>query len=183
MFTNENNCDYFNELICRIREDKEKGMEEFYNTYIKLIKSVAMSVCEDEYLADVTCNTVLIKVWKNIYNNDLYIRSPIGWLCKITKNASKDLLRANKKSRKNIVIDENLFASKDQMQEIIDYDEFTNHISHLKENEKIVVIKKVIGQEGFKEIAKFDHKPTSTVSTIYYRAIGKVKEKLEKTKK
>ena len=45
MFTNENNCDYFNELICRIREDKEKGMEEFYNTYIKLTDQVGRYEC------------------------------------------------------------------------------------------------------------------------------------------
>ena len=66
---------------------------------------------------------------------------------------------------------------------LIDDISFYEKIEHLIEEEQDILTKRFVSGFTFKEIAEEDNKPTSTISSIYYRALEKVKNKLEKNKK
>ena len=94
----------------------------------------------------------------------------------ITSNFAKSLL----KKRCYVPLEETVADEKDGIQEFIDRDSFYFMIKDLSETERQVITHKFASRLTFEDIGKMLGKSTSTVSSIFYRAIEKIKEKTEK---
>ncbi len=165
-------------VLQRISQDPQNALKEFYEKYGKLIKCTARSFCKNDLVANEIVNEVLVKIWRKSDTSD-EITNPAGWIYVITLNCAKSLLR----KRRYVPLKETVADEKDGIQEFIDKDSFYFMIEDLSEVEQQIIIHKYISGLTFEEIGEALGKPTSTISSIYYRSIEKIKEKVEKFSK
>lgn len=168
----------FKKIIQEIRADPEKGLRRFYETYGEIINTTAYVVCGSTDKVNEVINDVLIKIWKRSEKIE-DITNPEGWIYVITLNTAKDTLR----ERKLFPLNENILANDNEIQEIIDEHSFYWMINDLSEIEQAVMIQKFVMVYTFQEIAEELAKPLTTIMSIYYRALGKIKQKIEEKNK
>ncbi len=165
----------FNNLIKEIADGKQDALDKFYSAYVKLIYAVAVSVSKSEFLADEIVNDVLIKIWQTAPKL-VTIENPIGWVYVVTANCAKDKL--NKERQFNELFD---IAQDDiNIENFLIKDTFLSYISPLNKEEQQIMILKFVQDLSFKTIAKVIGKPVSTVSSLYYRSIDKLKQTIKK---
>lgn len=165
-------------LLKRIRKDPQGGLKEFYEKYGKLITCTARLYSRNDFVANEIVNEVLIKIWRNSDTFD-EITNPEGWLYVITINCAKSLLR----KRRYVPLNETMADEKDGIQELIDTDSFYFMIKDLSETEQQIIIHRCISRFTFEEIGDMLDKSTSTISSTFYRAMEKIKEKMKKFSK
>ena len=165
-------------LLRRIRKDPQGGLKEFYEKYGKLIKYTARLFCRTDVLVDEIVNDVLMKIWRS---SDTFgeIDNPEGWLYVVTANRAKSSLR----EQRYVPLEEEIADERDGIQEFIDMDSFYFMIGELSEIEQQIIINKCVFKYTFEDIGEMLNKSTSTVSSIFYRSLDKIKEKLEKFSK
>ncbi len=76
-------------------------------------------------------------------------------------------------------LDENIVADEDKIQEVLDKDSFYWMIKDLSEIEQTIMIHKFVSQHTFQEIADELGKPLTTITSIYYRALDKIRKAVE----
>lgn len=159
---------YFNRLIGKIAVKDEKALEALYDIYGKLIYVTAMTVTKSTFKADEIVDDVLVKIWKNA-DKLPKIKNPEGWLYSITVNCAKDKIKCEKQYVELFDLQEDGSVG--------DYpeDDFYNKISTLDETEQEIMILKFVDDLTFKKIAKAMGKPLSTITSVYYRALEKLK--------
>ena len=160
----------FNILLKKISQDEKQALDDFYTEYGKLIYSIAMSVSKSPYLADEIVNDVLTKIWlssKSLKNID----RPIGWLYTVAKHCAIDRVKKEKQTYE--IFD--MPQDDRNIDELVTADSFYFYISRLSEEEQQIFILHFIQNLPFKMIAKEISRPLSTVTSIYYRAIEKVR--------
>jgi len=164
----------FSEILQEIKINPEQGLKKFYQNYGKIIRITAKSVCPSPDIADGVINGVLIKVWRFSASHKT-VDNPNGWVYTVTLNTAKDAL----KEKRFNYLSEDYADPKDSISELIGEDYFAYMISLLSEEERRLMIAKFIEKLTFKEIAKDFNKNINTVSTIYYRALEKIRKELE----
>ena len=159
---------YFNRLIGKIAVKDEKALEALYDIYGKLIYVTAMTVTKSTFKADEIVDDVLVKIWKNADKLPM-IKNPEGWLYSMTVNCAKDKIKCEKQYVELFDLQEDGSVG--------DYpeDDFYNKISTLDETEQEIMILKFVDDLTFKKIAKAMGKPLSTITSVYYRALEKLK--------
>ncbi len=164
----------FAKIIRLIKRDAQKGLELFYNEYGKRIYLTAKYMgCSDEK-AKIVVNTVLIKIWQKI-DKIKGIENPMAWISAVAKNCAKDELN----EPWHLELKEEICEAKDDFQKIIDKDGFEYLLIPLKDEEKDLFILKFIVGCTFQDIADGFEKPLPTVTTIFYRALEKIKKFLK----
>ena len=161
----------FNKLMKLIRCNPEKGLRQFYESYSKILIVTARVVCRSADKANEVVNDVLVKIWK-LASTVGEVDNPEGWIYIVTLNTAKDALR----KRYDLPISENIVTPEDKIQEIIDKNSFDWLIKDLSEDEKEIMIKKFVLLYRFQEIADEMGKPLTTITSIYYRALEKIKK-------
>ena len=164
----------FRKLMKEIRRDPEKGLRRFYEVYAKIIHTTAQVICRSSDKVNEVVNDVLVKIWK-LAETIGDVDNPEGWVYVITANTAKDSLR----ERNLFPLDENVVASEDQIQEVLDKHSFYWMIKDLSEIEQTVMIHKFVSLYTFQEIADELEKPLTTITSIYYRALEKIKKNVE----
>lgn len=164
----KNTMKYFNRLIGKIAVKDEKALEALYDIYGKLIYVTAMTVTKSTFKADEIVDDVLVKIWKNA-DKLPKIKNPEGWLYSMTVNCAKDKIKCEKQYVELFDLQEDGSVG--------DYpeDDFYNKISTLNETEQEIMILKFVDDLTFKKIAKAMGKPLSTITSVYYRALEKLK--------
>ena len=164
----KNTMKYFNRLLGKIAVKDEKALEALYDIYGKLIYVTAMTVTKSTFKADEIVDDVLVKIWKNA-DKLPKIKNPEGWLYSITVNCAKDKIKCEKQYVELFDLQEDGSVG--------DYpeDDFYNKISTLDETEQEIMILKFVDDLTFKKIAKAMGKPLSTITSVYYRALEKLK--------
>ena len=150
-------------------------MHKFYVLYAKIIQTTALAICHSSDRANSVVNDVLVKIWKIADKID-NVDNPEGWIFTITANTAKDAMR----ERSFVPLEENVVSDKDHIQDVIDKESFYWMIKDLSETEQTVIIEKFISCCTFQEISDNLNKPLTTVTSIYYRALEKIKAVLEK---
>ena len=127
-----------------------------------------MTVTKSTFKADEIVDDVLVKIWKNA-DKLPKIKNPEGWLYSITVNCAKDKIKCEKQYVELFDLQEDGSVG--------DYpeDDFYNKISTLDETEQEIMILKFVDDLTFKKIAKAMGKPLSTITSVYYRALEKLK--------
>ena len=149
------------------------GLKVFYKTYGKLIYTVATLFCKQKSDVDDVVNDVLLKVWKFSFKEEV-VDNPEGWLYTITKNCARD---TNKKVIDYVNLESEEIATTCEL--YCSNGGFYQLIDRLSEEEQYVLTLKFVSKYSFKEIAQILGKQISTVSSIYYRAIEKIKNDLK----
>lgn len=165
----------FNKLMKGIRRNPEKGLRQFYDVYAKIITTTAKVICRSTDKTNEIVNDVLVKIWK-LAETVGEVDNPEGWVYIITANTAKDAIR----ERYVFPLDENIVSDDDQIQEIIDRHSFYLMIKDLAEIEQTVMIHKFVSLYTFQEIADELGKPLTTITSIYYRALEKIKKSVER---
>lgn len=171
----KNEVSKFYQIIKKIAKGKKGGFEEFYELYGKFIFSAAYSICRASDKAEEVVDKVLVKIWK-LSESLEGIKNPEGWLYVLSVNCAKDLLRETAW----IPLREEFPDRRDRIQELIEEDAFYTLIEFLSEEEQEIIIEKIMQRLTFEEIAQETKKPLGTVTVTYYRALKKIKEKIEK---
>lgn len=181
MFTKDNTSDstlFFNKLLRKIRKDPESGLDELYHIYGRLIYRIAKNICGKHDKAEEVVDLVLIKIQRFAQKRQK-VTNPNGFIYIVTVNCTRD----NVKEKKEVCLNEAISVGEDNIQKFIDRDAFESHISFLPEYERSIMIRKFNSEETFQEMADVDGKPLSTITTIYYRCLKKIKQNMEKNKK
>lgn len=155
-----------------IRRDGKAGLAAFYERYKNMILRTALSVCRSLAVAEDVLDDVLIKVWKTAENSKTK-RPTEGWLYVITVNFAK---RRIKRYDKAVSLSEMIPDEDDSIEKMIARDAFLSMLEGLSDNEKRIVIGKFSLGQTFKELSEEMNRPTSTVSTMYYRALEKIEK-------
>lgn len=168
----EDNNKRFKQYIKEIAARNVAGLEKFDKSYSKLIKSVAYNVTQSLFIADEIVNDILLLVWQ-IAHTMFEIKNPIGWLIKVTSNRAKDVIKNKKTSVElfDIPYEEKGIAK------IESDDAFYRRLDGLSEFETAIFVLKFIHEYPFDSIAKILDRPQSSVSSAYYRAIERMREK------
>lgn len=162
----------FNKLLKKISCGDEAAFKEFYEYYGKFIFAHAWSITNSLSFADEITNDVLLKVWTASQKGS-EVRNPVGWIYTITFNCAIDKVKQEKQFSEIYDI-----PCDDTNLELIDStDAFYKTIAPLKENEKKILIFRMIEDLSFKAIAKIMKMPATSVSAVFYRAINKIKTK------
>ncbi len=165
----------FSLIIEKIKENPHDGVKLLYDEYGRLIKLTAKSVCKSESDADEVVNDILVKIW-SIAHEIRNVANPRGWIYVITVNCARDKLR---RKRDVQFLAEILPESDSFVNRIYEEYAFYQIIDCLKGQEKEVIINKVLCKFTFKEIAEMSHIPISSVSSLFYRGLEKLRLKLQ----
>ena len=172
-YTNTNDKKKFNKLLQKIANKDKYAWEEFYKAYGRMIILVAKLIVHKPDLVDEVKNDVLYKVWQFSLKKQ-YLDKPICWLYIVITNCAKDKL---KESEIYSELYESIAIAK-SVEPIEDNDEFIRRIKFLSEDEQRILILKFTNGLTFKEIASELNSSTSTISSVYYRALEKIKKNL-----
>jgi len=174
----------FKKLMKRIRRDPENGLRSFYEKYAKIITVAARIICKSEHRTNEVVSEVLIKIWK-FAQKPSDIESPESWVYVVTANTAKDIMRRHFSVCAHsavggdcvLSLDEKIISEGNEIQEVIDDHSFYWSIKDLSETEQTVMIYKFVLLYTFQEIADEMNKPLSSVTSIYYRALDKIRDK------
>ncbi len=168
----------FETIFETTRCDEETGVQLFHKKYAKAIYSISFSICRCSYTAENVVDDVEARFLRETYLNRK-ISKPFGWLYKVTKNITLDEMRRNRPKRNVPMLIEPV-SSENGVQDFIEQELFQWHLRNLSKKEQEYVVRKVLLDETFQEIATDKHLPISSVSSTYYRALDKIKANFEK---
>lgn len=178
----ENSKIRFRKIIDRIRKQEKGGLEEFYELYGEMIKRKAMSILHRSDKADDVQDEILTKIWNislhkpgKLYN----VANPESWLCSAAKNCAINILR----KKEFVPLSDFIPSERDYFHEFEDEDSFESRLKILSPTGQ-QIFKYRFGQEyRFDEIAEMMGRPLSTITSIYYRGIEKLRKREESLRK
>lgn len=159
------------ELFYNVRD--AKTFEKLYSKYNNLVYGIAFSILKNRPDAEDVMQLVFAKIYST-EKEKMPTKKQASWLYTLTKNEAISLLR---KKKKYIDI-ESLYEIHDdnnELEKIIDKEEYTRLIENLSPKEKEIVSLKIISNLSFEEIAKLIKEPTGTVKWRYYKAVHTLK--------
>ena len=165
-------------MLIKIKEDSNQGLKEFHSEYGKFVYGIARSFRNPAITDKEVFQEVMWKVWQLAVQPRI-MDNPKGWIYTVTVNAIKSIFR----KREFYPLKEDVVATKDEIEEFIEKDTLEYMLQGLSEQEKYIVTQKAIDKTTFSEIAQTMRKPIGSISSIYYRSVDKIKEKLEKNEK
>ena len=161
------------ELFIEIKYGNKIAFEKLYNNYNKLIYNIAYSILKNKQDAEDIVQIVFEKLYL-IDKEKLPNRNESSWLYSITKNETINYLKRNKN---NIDLDSiyNIEDDNNEINKIIDQDNYNRLISKLNNKEKEIISLKIISNLSFEEIGKLLKEPTGTIKWRYYKAVNTLK--------
>ena len=161
------------QIFQKIISDDEMAVEELYKNYKELIINISFSIVKNRDLSEEIAQMVFMKIIK-MDKSKLPTSNESSWIYTVTKNETIEYLR---KQHNEIDIDDiyDIPNLKNEIDEIIDIDNFNTIIKCLDEEEKEIVSLKIISNFTFKEIAEILEIPIGTVQWKYYKAVHTLK--------
>lgn len=161
------------QIFQKIILGNETAIEELYKKYKELVINIAFSIVKNRDLSEEIAQIVFMKIIK-LDKSKLPIANESSWIYTVTKNETIEYLR---KQHNEIDIDDiyDIPNLKNEIDEIIDIDNFNTIIKCLDEKEKEIVSLKIISNFTFKEIAEILKIPIGTVQWKYYKAVHTLK--------
>lgn len=163
----------FNALLKRIAAKERGALEEFYNLYGKFIFISVKTVTGTLHIVDEIVDDVLVKLWNGAGGMSA-VANPLGWLYTVAVNCAKDRLRtaAMYEDIYDIAVEDSGIA------DVENGDSFHSLLAPLDEDERAIIILHIAEGLPFKDIAAELLRPLSSVTSAYYRALEKIKNKM-----
>lgn len=160
--------------IEKLKNKDEEAFEYIYMKTKRAVYSVVFAIAKNHMAAEDIMQEVYMKMLSSIHqykaNTNFF-----NWLLQIAHHHAIDQYRKNKHQFNVDVNDFNqLLVSREIKPD--EEDLFMQMIERLDEDERIVVILKVVEELKHLEIAKILGKPLGTVLWIYQKAMRKLKE-------
>lgn len=163
------------ELFIELKNDNKMVFEKLYNKYNKLVYGIAFSILKNKEDSEDVVQNVMSKLY-NLDKSKLPISKEASWLYTVTKNEAISIIR--KKDKEINLEDIYEIDNNNEIENIIDKENFNKLISNLNEKEKEIISLKVISNLSFKEIEKLIGEPINTIKWRYYNSIYKLKQLL-----
>lgn len=165
--------DKYHDYIEALRNKDEEAFAYIYNDTKNSVYAMIISVIKDRSLAEDVMQDTYIKMISSI-NSYKYSMNFRNWLLTIAKNTAIDYYR---KRKHDVIIDvgedEYLLGHTDSNNlSKLQSDEL---LSILTDEERQIVLLRIVDDIKHKDIAKIVNKPLGTVLWIYNKAIKKMK--------
>lgn len=159
-------------LIKELKQNSAKAFKQVYHQYYKLVYFNAYSILNNSEDAEDVMQNTFIKLMKNIeaINDDSNLKQ---LLSKMSKNEAIDLYR--KKVNRKEVYDESLMNSLKSNDNKNDFDLIITLNNLLEKSEAEIVVKKIVYDYSFKEIALEANNSIGIIQAKYYKALEKLK--------
>lgn len=156
------------------RGDRD-ALRSLYRAVAPTVYAYALSILQNQYDAEDVLHDCFLTVQSSAgsYGDQ---GKPMAWLMVVTRNLCMRQLRDRKRSRP--LEDADLFGS--VQPDLMDRVVVESYMSILSEEERQIVILRVLAELRYREIAEHTGSNTSTVRTKYRRAIQKLKASLRK---
>lgn len=163
----------FDRLIGRMAQGETDAVRAFFDRYGRLLYAAALSLTHSPPLAEEAADGVLVRLWRDA-GRIPKIRRPLSWLYTIARNQAKNVLRGERKAAplSESACEETGFARVEAE------DGFHSYIACLGERERRIMIFRFVEGLSFREIAEEMKLPLNTVSSMYYRALEKIRKKI-----
>lgn len=163
-------------IVARVKGGDEKTIEKVYNAYYKPVKFVAYGILHSNEDAEEVTQDTFIKAFKKIDSFDTQCKF-YNWITAIAKNTAIDRLRRKMNNEIEYLDNIEQVANDDDKSVFGELDAQMQQI--LTDEEYKIVTCKVYFEFKLKDIAKILDMTLGTVSTKYYRALGKLKKNLK----
>lgn len=161
-------------LFTELKSSTDKvAFETLYAKYNKLVYRIAFTILKNKEDSEDIVQAVFSKIY-TLSKDKLPLDNIPTWIYSVTKNESISLFR----KRKNTVDIDSVYEIADtdnEINNIIDQDNYNRLISRLNNKEKEIVSLKVLTNLSFDEIAKLLNEPAGTVKWRYYKSIHTIK--------
>lgn len=161
-------------LFTELKSSNNKvAFETLYAKYNKLVYRIAFTILKNKEDSEDIVQVVFSKIY-TLSKDKLPIDNVLTWIYSVTKNEAISLFR----KRKNTVDIDSVYEIADtdnEINNIINQDNYNRLISRLNNKEKEIVSLKVLTNLSFDEIAKLLNEPTGTVKWRYYKSIHTLK--------
>ena len=167
------NKEEIHEIFSGLRNKNQNAYNKLYEKYYSLVEGITFSILKNKENAEDVTQEVFTKIY-NMNPEKLPTECESSWLFTVSKNECYMFLR---KTRPNINIDEiyEIPCKSNDLEEIVDIDYYNSLISHLNEQEKLIVSLKVLSNFTFKKISQIMNIPIGTVQWKYYKAVNSLK--------
>ncbi len=160
--------------IEKLKEHNDEAFDYIYQMTKKGVYAVIFSIVRDYDETEDIMQDVYMKMIRSLHqyqpNTNFY-----NWLLQIARHSAIDYYRRKSKETTYQAEDyDQTFQSK--IPDPAETDAFESMMQILDEEERMVVLLKVIDQMKHREIAKLMNKPIGTILWIYQKAMKKLKE-------
>ncbi len=163
-----------NELFLELKSvNKDIAFQKLYTQYNKLIYGIAFSIVKNKEDAEDVVQIFFSKLY-TLEKEKLPSKNTASWIYTVTKNEAISLLR-KKKNHFNLEAIYEIEDKDNEINNIIDKEEFNKLISKLDDKEKEIISLKIISGLSFEQIAKLLNKPTGTIKWKYYKGVHTLK--------
>jgi RNA polymerase sigma factor (sigma-70 family) len=159
------------ELFNNVRD--AKTFEKLYSKYNNLVYGIAFSILKNRPDSEDVMQIVFAKIYST-KKEKMPTKKQASWLYTLTKNEAISLLRKKKK----YVDIENVYeipSDNNEIEKVIDKEEYTRLMEKLSAKEREIVSLKIISNLSFEQIAKLLNEPTGTVKWRYYKSVHTLK--------
>ena len=163
-------------IFVNIKEENEKGLEELYSKYHKMVYGIAFSIVKNKEDAEDIMQIVFTKI-QELDKMKLPSDKEMTWLYTLTKNEALNYL---KKKKGEFSLD-TIYEIENKNNEIdakIDHIEFNRLISKLNKKEEEIISLKIVSNFSFQEISELLNEPVGTVKWRYYKSLRSIKRML-----
>ena len=156
-------------IFNKIRNGNKEKIEELYKRYNKMIYGVAFGILKNKEDSEDIVQTVFSKLY--IIDKEKIPRdNEATWLYAVTKNETLLLLR-KKHDTYDIEKVYNIEDKDNEINKLIDRENYNQLINELDSKEKEIVSLKIISNFSFKQISELLGEPIGTVKWRYYKSI------------
>ncbi len=159
------------ELFNDVRD--AKTFEKLYSKYNNLVYGIAFSILKNRPDSEDVMQIVFAKIYST-KKEKMPTKKQASWLYTLTKNEAISLLRKKKK----YVDIENVYeipSDNNEIEKVIDKEEYTRLMEKLSAKEREIVSLKIISNLSFEQIGKLLNEPTGTVKWRYYKSVHTLK--------
>ena len=163
-------------IFVNIKEENEKGLEELYSKYHKMVYGIAFSIVKNKEDAEDIMQIVFTKI-QELDKTKLPSDKEMTWLYTLTKNEALNYLK-KKKGEFSLDTIYEIENKNNEIDEKIDCIEFNRLISKLNKKEQEIISLKIVSNFSFQEISELLNEPVGTVKWRYYKSLRSIKRML-----
>ena len=157
----------------KLRENKSEYFGKFYDNNYKLVYRICFSILKNTENSEDMAQSVFEKLLK--MKEDKYpTEFESSWLYTVAKNECLQLVRKTKINENEDEL-ENVKSDTNEIDEVIENDNYDKMVKKLDKKQEQIVSLKVISEFTFKEIGQIMSMPIATVQWYYYTSIKSLK--------
>lgn len=159
-------------LIARIKKQDDLAFEELYELTKRSVYAMIYSIVQNRAMTEDLMQDTYIKMLQSIHHYDGRVKF-ITWLVTIAKNLAIDSYRKEKRllqidlQTEEYMLPTHMDSTEKQM-------ESDAYLAILSNEEREIVLMKIVGRLTHNEISQLVHKPLGTVMWIYNQAIKRM---------